>query len=258
LDIDGTIVRSSGEISPAVIEAVHALTDQNVKVVLATGRSMVATVPVFESLGVSGYAVCSNGAITAEVTLGSSSQVRIIDMVAFRPGAALNALIKMVPDVYVAVEGNWLGFRVNKQFPTGDLMGPHEIVPWAELTSVDAIRVTIRDQNSAAQQLMHLLEAIGIGRAAYDILGRGWVDIIPPNVSKASALERIRQMLDVPGNHTYACGDQSNDLEMLRWSAHSVAMGHSPVELQAVATHVAGPIDNDGVLELLRPMLYRH
>ena len=255
LDIDGTIVSSSGELSPSVIEMVQALTKRNVYVVLATGRSMVATVPVFESLGVSGHMVCSNGAITAEVALGPPIQVRTIGMVAFRPGAALNELIRVMPDAYVAVEGSWLGFRVNKEFAVGDLMGPQEVVSWADLTSVDAIRVTIRDQNRAAGELMHLLEHMGIGSAAYDILGRGWVDIIPPNVSKASALENIRKMLGVEKENTYACGDQLNDLEMLRWSAHSVAMGNSPAKLQAVAAHVVGQVEDDGVLELLRPML---
>ena len=62
-----------GTLSTAVRDAVQEVADAGVHVVLSTGRSLVATMPVLEPLGLThGYAVCSNGA----VTLGSTRPSR--------------------------------------------------------------------------------------------------------------------------------------------------------------------------------------
>ena len=64
LDLDGTTLNHMGELSDRVRDAVRALPD-DVAVVIATGRSIIATMPILEALGLrEGYAVCSNGALT--------------------------------------------------------------------------------------------------------------------------------------------------------------------------------------------------
>lgn len=48
-------------------------------------------------------------------------------------------------------------------------------------------------------------------------------------------LERLRAKLGVQASETLAVGDGINDLEMLAWAAHGVAMGHSPAQVLAAA-----------------------
>ena len=55
--------------------------------------------------------------------------------------------------------------------------------------------------------------------------------------------------------HTVAIGDQRNDLEMLRWAARGVAMANAPEEVKAVADEVAGHVDDDGLVAVLRSLL---
>jgi hydroxymethylpyrimidine pyrophosphatase-like HAD family hydrolase len=74
-------------------------------------------------------------------------------------------------------------------------------------------------------------------------------------VTKASALERLRQELDVQPSRTVAVGDGSNDREMLEWAALGVAMGHAPEHVRAVADEVTGTIEDDGVVDVLRRLL---
>ena len=50
LDLDGTTLNHMGELSPAVRDAIAALPEE-VAVVVATGRSIIATTPVLEALG---------------------------------------------------------------------------------------------------------------------------------------------------------------------------------------------------------------
>ena len=66
LDLDGTTINHAGELSPAVRDAVHAVLAAGHHVIIATGRSIVATTTIIAELGIeTGYAVCSNGAVTS-------------------------------------------------------------------------------------------------------------------------------------------------------------------------------------------------
>ena len=68
LDLDGTTLNHMGELSDGVRDAVAALPDE-VIVVVATGRSIIATTPILTSLGIrEGLAVCANGAVTIDLT----------------------------------------------------------------------------------------------------------------------------------------------------------------------------------------------
>jgi hydroxymethylpyrimidine pyrophosphatase-like HAD family hydrolase len=64
-------------------------------------------------------------------------------------------------------------------------------------------------------------------------------------------LERLRALLGVPATETLAVGDGINDVEMLAWAAHGVAMGHSPAEVLAVADQICPPGVDDGLATAL-------
>ena len=68
LDVDGTLLEFNGSLSRSVADAVRRTVAAGAHVVVATGRSMHATMPVCDALGLSyGFAVCSNGAVTVDV-----------------------------------------------------------------------------------------------------------------------------------------------------------------------------------------------
>jgi hydroxymethylpyrimidine pyrophosphatase-like HAD family hydrolase len=53
-----------------------------------------------------------------------------------------------------------------------------------------------------------------------------------------------------------AVGDQRNDLEMLRWAARGVAMGQAPDEVKQAADEVTSDVDDDGLVPVLRSLLW--
>ncbi len=63
-------------------------------------------------------------------------------------------------------------------------------------------------------------------------------DLTAAGVSKAAMLERLRIDLGVAATRTLAVGDGINDLEMLDWAAHGVAMGHAPASVLAAADQI--------------------
>src|SRR5699024_1869716 len=70
LDIDGTLLDPNTQtVSPAVRDAVRRVADAGAQVVIATGRTMLGTLPILDELGISsGVALCSNGAVTLDAS----------------------------------------------------------------------------------------------------------------------------------------------------------------------------------------------
>jgi HAD superfamily hydrolase (TIGR01484 family) len=62
-DLDGTIVRSDGEISARTRAALAAAEDAGLLVVFVTGRPPEVMKPISDATGHRGVAVCANGAV---------------------------------------------------------------------------------------------------------------------------------------------------------------------------------------------------
>ena len=256
IDLDGTMLQRNGLMSPAVRQGVHEVAEAGVDVVVATGRTIGSTMPILSHLGLTrGYAVCSNGAVTLELNPDEPGGYRILEVVTFDPGPALEMLRGSWPDAVVAVEEIGVGFKVSGPFPDGELVGEVRVVPWAELSASPATRVTFRSPTGTAEDFLALVERIGLHSVNYAVGFTAWLDINPEGVSKASALELVRRRLSVEPGQTAAVGDQRNDVEMLHWAARSVAMGNSPDEVKAIADEVTLDVDQDGLVPILRSFL---
>ncbi len=253
LDVDGTILTHGGHLSDAVRDAIVGVAHAGHHVVIATGRSVVATMPVLERLGIAqGYAVSSNGAVTLRLDPTRSKGYKVLEKVTFDPRPALTLLRAELPDALIAVERLGVGFRVSAPFPEGELAAPQEVVPWEELVSRRATRVTLRMPDAEPDDFMAHIERIGLHEVSYAVGWTAWLDINPEGVSKASALEQLRRRLGVEPGDTIAVGDQRNDIEMLQWAARGVAMGNAPDEVKAVADEVTGSVDDDGLAAILQ------
>lgn len=251
LDIDGTLLTHEGELRTAARAAVTATAAAGHHIVIATGRSVLGTLPVLERLGINrGYAVCSNGAVTIGLDPGAPSGYEVLDAVTFDPAPALNLLRDAWPDAVVAVEDLGVGFKVSAPFPD-PLEGVVTIVPWDELLADPVTRVTFRSPTGTSDDFLELTHRIGLHGVNYAVGFSAWLDINPEGVSKGSALELIRRQLSVQPMHTVAIGDQRNDLEMLSWAARGVAMANAPEEVKEVADEVTTSVYEDGAAAVL-------
>ena len=256
LDIDGTLMHWGGEITDSVIEAVSRVRLSRNHVVLATGRNIVATMPVAERLGIKrGWAVCSNGAVTIRLNPAAPEGYDIVETITFNPRKALELIRDEMPDAFFAVEDLGVGFRVTEEFPMGELEGRQRVVDFDDLCHDDVTRVVIRAPGQDVSHFDQIVQRIGLSDVTYAVGYSAWLDLTPPGVSKASALERLREELGVHPEHTVAAGDGNNDIEMLKWARDSYAMGNAPERVAAAANEVVGPVDEDGVLAVLEPLV---
>jgi hydroxymethylpyrimidine pyrophosphatase-like HAD family hydrolase len=259
LDVDGTILHHDGHLAPRVADAIRALEAKpQVTVVIATGRSVVATLPVMDALGLCTQdrpAVCSNGAVTLAVDEGVREGYRLVDVVTFDPGPAIELVRREMPQALIAVEDVGVGFKVSTTFPHGELWGEETVVPLEELAAEPATRVTFRDPYATSEEFTRLVERIGLHGVSYAVGYSAWLDLAPEGVSKASGLEMVRRSLGVQPHRTVAVGDQRNDLEMLHWAALGVAMGQAPPEVVAAADEQTATVEEDGLALVLERVL---
>ncbi|MBZ2199374.1 HAD family hydrolase [Occultella gossypii] len=257
LDIDGTILGHDNTMSDAVIAAVGDVAASGTHVVLATGRSLQAVTPVLAHLGLAtGWAVCSNGAVTVRLDPELAGGYEISDVATFDPEPTLRLLREHAPDALFAVEDLGRGFKVTAPFPMGELTGEVRVVDFDELCAAPASRLTLRAPDLGADDFHDLVERSGLHGVSYAVGWTAWLDIAPEGISKASALEVVRQRLEVPEGSTLAAGDGRNDIEMLGWAGVGVAMGGADADTLAAADVHTGPVEEDGLVPILRAVLH--
>ena len=77
-------------------------------------------------------------------------------------------------------------------------------------------------------------------------------EVIPKGISKATGIRKVCEMIDIPHEDTFAFGDSANDLEMLAYVAHSIAMGNGTDKVKNTAEFVTRSVDEDGILHGLK------
>ncbi|HEX3649209.1 MAG TPA: HAD-IIB family hydrolase, partial [Pseudonocardiaceae bacterium] len=79
----------------------------------------------------------------------------------------------------------------------------------------------------------------------------GMVELAPRGVTKGSGLAEVAQRLGVPAADVIAFGDMPNDLSMLSWAGHGVAMANGHPSVLAVADEITAANGEDGVAQVL-------
>lgn len=250
LDVDGTLVDHDNVMTDTVRDAVLAMHESGVEVVISTGRAVPGVLNVAEKLGLEGYAVASNGALVI-----SHSPVEVLHAVTFDASEAVGRIIEHVPDALVAVEEIGVGYRVSQPFPDGEINGTMTVQTVEELVAEPVTRVVIRAPERSAEDFHRLVKDLGLHDTNYYVGYTAWLDIAPDGVSKASGLEWLCARRGVEPADVLAVGDGNNDLEMLLWAGRGVAMGQAPESLKVAADAITGRVDEDGLAAELRRYL---
>ncbi|XAZ31540.1 HAD family hydrolase [Paenarthrobacter ureafaciens] len=256
LDVDGTLVDHDGHMSPAVREAAQGVVAKGHDVIIATGRSLNAALPIVELIGLErGYVVCCNGGVTLRLDPSLEDGYEIVHKATFDPAPALEALRERLPGAKYALEDEAGNFLSTERFH--DVSFGVESIPVDFRTLLDstAVRVVVFSTENTSEEFNTAIGHIGLSGVTYSVGWTAWLDIAAEGVTKASALEALRLQLDIDPENTLAIGDGRNDIEMLTWAGRGVAMGQAPDEVLAVADEVTESVLDDGAALVLRSVL---
>jgi len=264
-DVDGTLLveRRPSQRTTAAVAAVLA---SGTPFVLVTGRPPRWIPPVAEYLPGLGTAVCANGAVLYDIPTDRVLSAVTLAPELLRELAATCA--RVLPEAWLAVErvGKGAFDDIEGQFlcevdvrlsQPGAYRGvwssaQHTAVPRERLLDAPAIKLLVKDPGRSSDELRAVL-APALG-GAVDITfasSNGLVELAPAGVTKATGLARVAAAAGVAQSDVIAFGDMPNDVDMLRWAGHGVAMGNGHPDVFAVADEVTASNAEDGVALVL-------
>ena len=278
IDIDGTLLPTfSQTISARNAEALKAAQDAGVVVAIATGRRTAYTAPLLEGLGLRANTplITSNGAVTrtlggdsidrshleARVARGLCGLLRKFCAMVFtfdKIGAGelvLEDLDQTQGRISLWVEANRSAIEVVKPLENAlpDGLDPIQGMVTGGIEKMKKAEAALKASVWSAS-----CECV---RTEYPGRDLSILDLLPPGVSKAWALERLAKKLGIERQETMAIGDNWNDVDMLEWAGQSVLMGNAAQELRTMAKEngwkQAPPNDEDGVAVVLEAAIAR-
>ncbi|UVJ39712.1 HAD family hydrolase [Arthrobacter sp. CJ23] len=256
LDVDGTLVDHDGHMSEGVRRAAQDVVAEGHDVLIATGRSLNATLPIIEQIGLlHGYAVCCNGGVTLRLDPALDAGYEIIHKATFDPAPALKALRQRLPNAKYALEDEDGNFLSTERFQDASFGVEAIGVDFQTMLDATAVRVVVFSSENTSEDFNEAIRHIGLSGVTYSVGWTAWLDIAAAGVTKASALEQLRRRLGTQQIHTVAVGDGRNDIEMLNWAGRGVAMGQAPQEVLAAADEVTASVFDDGAALVLRSLL---
>jgi HAD superfamily hydrolase (TIGR01484 family) len=254
-DLDGTLVRSDQSISDrtrAVLERVEAAGSV---LVLVTGRPPRWMAPVVEATGHRGLAVCANGAIVYDLHTERVVRSHLIDAEAAAEVVA--ALRRDVPGIAFAVEKGPVdgvpgGFGREQVYRPRWDVAEVEVAPVEELFAAGAVKLLARHEQMGSDELLAAArQSLGALAEATHSSSDGLLEISATGISKASGLASLADDHGVGAADVVAFGDMPNDLPMLSWAGHAVAVENAHAEVKAAADEVTATNDDDGVALVL-------
>ena len=84
--------------------------------------------------------------------------------------------------------------------------------------------------------------------------GEGTFELYPTAISKAKGISVVLEHLGIGTEDAYGFGDGTNDLEMIRFCGHGIAMGNAEDEVKAAADLVCPPVWEDGLAQVLHEL----
>jgi Cof subfamily protein (haloacid dehalogenase superfamily) len=257
-DVDGTLLDDDEEISARTRNAVRAAVAAGAEFVLATGRPPRWVHPVVDALGFAPMAVCANGAVIYDPSTDRIVSARTLsaDMLAELAEIAT----RVIPGAGLAVErvGRSAHDAATPQFVSSPgyehawLNPDNTEVSIEDLLSAPAVKLLIRKAGARSSDMTAaLIKHIGLeGDITYST-NNGLVEVVPLGISKATGVEEVARPLGITAEDVVAFGDMPNDVPLLRWAGHSVAMGNAHPEAMAAANEVTADNNDDGVARVL-------
>jgi Cof subfamily protein (haloacid dehalogenase superfamily) len=261
-DLDGTLLSSGDSVSTRTLSAMRRVLDSGAFFVFATGRPPRWIYPVAEETGHHSYAVGSNGAVVLDLAIPDESE-RVLHTSLMSPSHALTvveAIRSVSPRAAFAIDGP-SGFGHDPNYvPSWAIPADYAIAPVEELIAAPVLKVLFKDPDitlARYQALGEVLASVGsltFGSAVPVPGATTLLEVMAPNVSKASALQWICEREGISSARVLAFGDMPNDSEMLAWAGHGVAMGNAHEEIKSLANAVTHSNDDHGVAAVLESL----
>lgn len=257
-DVDGTLVDRTERVSARTLRAVAGVVASSTPFVLVTGRPPRWVPRIAEALGVAGLAVCANGAVHYDTRTD-----RVLHRAEISPAClreVMRELRQAIPGCSFGVERVTCGAldRIDQQFLAEDgfrLAWPNRDIRQAaveELAGHPAVKLLVLHPDSTSVEMATAAEATigGLLGLTYST-SAGLIELTVLGADKAAGLASVVREHEIARADVIAFGDMPNDIPMLDWVGHGVAMRNGHPDVLEIADEVTASNLDDGVAQVL-------
>ena len=256
-DLDGTLLTSVPDISRYTADTINRLVKNGVLFSYATARSNHTAGPLTRAIHGNIPVIIYNGAFILDHATGQILSATYFERA--ECDEVFAALGKIHPIVYAFTDGV-------ERFSYADPLINAETRDFVNSRIGDPRRTPVKDPTALRAGHIFYFTCIGDERTlfpAYEVLrdkytcvyqrdiysGCQWLEIMPAGVSKASAILKLKALLNC--ERVVSFGDGKNDIPMFEISDACYAVANAAEELKAIATGIIGSNNEDGVAKWL-------
>lgn len=256
IDVDGTLVGSTGEVTDGVWTAVDAALARGQHLALTTARGAFASSwNMAQRLDPNGWHVFHAGGATVHtgtaVSRGHALTDEELDL-AMNVAQRNNWVLELYSPTAYAVDADSV-----RAVDHAALMG----VPFARqeldvFRSADDAMVRVQfvvaeDEVDAVRTALSETTLVVTSATSPIMPGTAFVSATKAGITKATGINTICADLGIDIGQVMMIGDGHNDVPAIEAVGHAVAMGNAVDDVKSLARYTVADVDNDGVAEAL-------
>lgn len=269
LDLDGTLLDPTGSIPEVNRRAIREAEAEGVLVTIATGRRFRDARPLGLELKLNAPLVTHNGALLKFADSLETVSSKLLDiettceivrvgkkyggdaLVSTDPNGIGTMLYDRVSDRNIPLK-KYLRWAENLHGGSAgrdgvehvekleDVLNDHEVVHISFSGGCDAMSAMLSFLNRELGNSVTILPTV------YPHMDFTLIDILPPDTTKGTGLERLAEIEGIGPENVMAIGDNFNDLGMLEFAGTPVVMGNADAKLLERAEFYKTDTNNNG------------
>ncbi len=256
-DIDDTLLNKDNELPETTLDALQKAHKNGVIITLVSGRAYPSAYKIAQMLSFNVPIICYNGAVikeadnSAPIFISYLEQKTVLQMVDYCHKYGLYLQMYDEQDNIVVEQIN------EKTLADPDYYNTNcrEVDDFNKLKNIKTPKMMIFDKPDNIVRLQAELQSIFRERLYFTKSKSHLLEMMAPGVDKAVSLARFAEGRHCSAEEVMACGDNANDIEMVKWAGVGVAVANATPELKSVADYVCEYERSDGVAEAIEKFI---
>lgn len=251
LDLDNTLLEKDLTIADKTLSLLQECAANGIEIVIATGRLFYSAEKYAKQIGPNTKILCYNGCLVTEANGKPIFQAQLTPEImkkvaSFAKEKGLYS--QFYKDHKILVEKVTEGTTIDPDLANTTAIEVGDFDTY-EFTPSPKAMIVAKPEDVPMYQAQ-LKEVIG--DETYIAQSQPYlIEIMPKDINKAHSLELLCEKLDISKDEVMACGDNTNDAEMVIWAGTGVAMANAVDSLKAVSEYVCNNERSYGVAEAI-------
>ena len=257
-DIDGTILPYNSDFTQEVKDCIKKLDNDNIKVILVTGRMHSSTVPIARTLGLNNPVISYQGGLVKDINgktlyqadLNNNYAKEIIQW-ARQNDVHINLYID--DKLYVEKDDDIIKFYIKGKFVDYTVCSFDDL----EIKNVNKLlAIDLNDANKVTSWVNYLQKKYP---DLYIVKSTPYFcEIGSAGAKKSLGVEFLCKMWGIKKDEVLAIGDQNNDIDLVQSGGIGIAMGNATDELKHCADYITDTVENNGFVKAIENFVYKY